>query len=188
MTLFIVILLYQKFGIESKFIERQIDKVLELVDLFKGKVIKIETNNYTYCLRFSIDNYDHLTKSNYYNDMKSKIIIFDMDDYEIFTNPINNIKYSYWLPNEIKEKMDFLDIKVYKPMHEDAKEEKFARVVFKRNNDKMWYEVVPSFTVEEYIKKKNEFIQTIEDWLTKYSDIKLDLKFDEPNQESNLEK
>ena len=72
-TLFIALMLYQRFGIESRFIERQTDKTLELVDIIKGKVLNIETNKFTYYLRFSIDD-KHLKKEEFYRLLIIKVL------------------------------------------------------------------------------------------------------------------
>lgn len=186
LTLLIAILLYQKFGIESRFIEKQTDKVLELVDLLKGKQLSVITNKFTYYLRFSIStpwNY----KPDFYSSMKDKIFLFDITDYDEFIRPILSIKKSYWLPNEIKEKMKFFEIYAFEKGVDDFKNEKYARMnfIFKKERKKdeiEWSNSLPTYTVDQYIKSKNELIKTIEDWLNSHCDIKLDLKMDEENQ------
>ena len=50
MTLFIAIHLYQRFGLESRFIGAQTDKVLEIVDFFKGRYFSANVNEYTLSL------------------------------------------------------------------------------------------------------------------------------------------
>jgi hypothetical protein len=52
-TFIVAILLYDKFGLEHKFIDKQTDKVLELIDLLKGKVITAKTKGFTYFVRTS---------------------------------------------------------------------------------------------------------------------------------------
>ena len=50
-TAFIAIALYDKFGVDQKFVIKQTDKVLELVDLLKGKVIVIKAGRFNYMVR-----------------------------------------------------------------------------------------------------------------------------------------
>ena len=181
-TLFIALILYQRFGIESRFIERQTDKTLELVDILKGKVINVETKKLTYYLRFNSDDKVKL-KEKFFNYLNPKIMIIRYEDYNQFTNPLYEISKSYWLPKEIKEKMEFLIIKGYQKISDDSTDDKYARMNF--GNDKSGDYVLPFFeiTFADYIKKKNELTKSIEDWLSKHSDIKIDLKLEEPNQE-----
>lgn len=181
-TLFIALMLYQKFGIESRFIERQTDKTLELVDIIKGKVIYIGTNRYKHFLRFSIDD-KKLKKNEFYNYMKSKTIIIMSDDYQNFVKPLLEIRKSYWLPNVIKEKMKFLEYYGFECEIENPKDELYARMYFNAEKGEKYVLPFPKMTVEEYINKKNELSKSIEKWLSKHSDIKIDLKLEEPNQQ-----
>ena len=55
-TLIIAVLLYQQFTIDSILVERQTNKVLELIDLLKGQVVYIGVEEYDYLSRFDIDD------------------------------------------------------------------------------------------------------------------------------------
>jgi len=183
-TLVIALILYQRFGIESRFIERQTDKTLELVDIIKGKVINVKTKKYNYFLRFKIDD-KNILKEKFYDYLNPKIIIIKHNDYEIFTRSLYEIRKSYWLPKEIKEKMGFLIIYGHKKLSDDSNSEKYARLNFENDNSGDYVLPMPEMTVADYIKKKNELTKSIENWLSKHSDIKIDLKLEEPNQEFN---
>src|SRR5258708_5433850 len=47
-TLFIAILLYDRFGINAKFKEKQVDKIIELASLLEVTTISVASNQLTY--------------------------------------------------------------------------------------------------------------------------------------------
>ena len=183
-ALYIAIILYQKFGLESRFIERRTDKVLELVNLLKGRNYTIYTKKFNYFLRFGVDNYEKLSKEPFYKYMKDMVIAMNIDDYEIGTKKILNLRNSYWLPSEIREKLEFFHLYAFTDTEVKKKDKEFARLSFNSEGKKSkeWRVTVPTFTVDEYVKKKNELSKEIIKWLSDHCDIKLDLKLDEPNQ------
>ncbi|MFL0354793.1 hypothetical protein [Xanthomarina sp. GH4-25] len=183
-ALYIAIILYQKFGLESRFIERRADKVLELVDLLKGRNLTIHTEKFRYFLRFGIDNYEKLSKEPSYKYMKDMVIAMNYEDYESGTKKILDLRYSYWLPTEIREKLEFFHLYALTDKEVKKKDKDFARLSFNSEvkKTKEWRVTVPTFTVDEYVKKKNELSTEIIKWLSDHCDIKLDLKLNEPNQ------
>jgi hypothetical protein len=188
-AMYIAIVLYQKFGLESKFIERRTDKVLELVDLLKGKTYTISTKKFKYFLRFRVEDYKKLREESFYKYMKNMIVLMDKDDYVIGTKKNLNLRNSYWLPSEIKDKLDFFRLIGTSDIEIKEKDEKYARLSFnsEMEESKKWVVTFPQFTVDDYIKRKNELSIEIIKWLSNHCDIKLDLKLDEPNQvEENL--
>lgn len=183
-ALYIVITLYQKFGLESKFIERRADKVLELVNLLKGKNYTIHTEKLKYFLRFGLDDYEKLNKVPFYKYMKDMVIAIDINDYENGTMEILNLRNSYWLPSEIKDKLEFFHIYGINNKAINKNNKEYAILSFNSGvkESKEWFVMLPQFTVDEYVKKKNELSVEIMRWLSDHCDIKLDLKLNEPNQ------
>tara|TARA_R110002051_G_scaffold219450_2_gene283484 strand:+ start:1222 stop:1935 length:714 start_codon:yes stop_codon:yes gene_type:complete len=181
-ALYIAIVLYQKFGLESKFIEKRADKVLELVDLLKGRTYTIQTKKFKYFMRFEVDDIKSLSKEPYYIYLKDKTILMNTDDYEKGTKQILNIANSYWLPNEIKKKLEFFKTYAFEEIDE---KEKYAKLKFefgKKPDNMEWLVPIHKFTVEEFIINKNKLSLEIQEWLTKHCEIKLDLKLNSPNQ------
>lgn len=199
-TLIIAVLLYQQFTIDSILVERQTNKVLELIDLLKGQVVYIGVEEYDYLSRFDIDD-DALFESKYYLDMAGLTLITRSKDFETFFDKIVNISYSYWMPEEIKAKMEFLKITGFYRVVEKAEIKNYAKLkVSKEAEDDEWLLIMPNLrefktdatqvikleeavlTVNEYIASKNILIKTIVKWLEEKSNIKLDFKMYEPDQ------
>lgn len=119
--------------------------------------------------------------------MKSKTIIIQSSDFENFVKPILKIKNNYWLPNEIKEKMIFLEYYGYniKGKIEDPKKEIYARLYFKFNDQENYVMPFPESTVEEFIINKNLLLLTIEKWLHKHTVVKIDFIHNESSIKIN---
>ncbi len=103
--------------------------------------------------------------------MNPKIIIIEQNDYETFTRSLYEIKKSYWLPKEIKEKMAFLIIYGHQKLSDDSNNEKYARLNFGNDNSGDYVLPMPEMTVADYIKKKNELTKSIENWLSNFYEL-----------------
>lgn len=200
-TLIIAVLLYQQFSIDPILVERQTNKVLELIDLLKGQVVFIGFEEYDYFSRFDIDD-DTLFESKYYLQMAGMTLVTRSKDYESFFSKVVDMSYSYWMPGEIKNKMEFLKItgffKAVKP--EELKQYARLKISSKENADDEWLIITPNLkefktdtdqiikieeavlTVNEYIASKNILIKAIVKWLEEKSNIRLDFKMYEPDQ------
>lgn len=200
-TLLIAILLYQQFSIDSILVERQTNKVLELIDLLKGQIVHIGVEKYEYLSRFDVDD-DSLFESHYYLEMAGMTLITRPKDFETLFGKMVDLSYSYWMPNEIKEKMEFLKITGYfmevKP--EEIKHYAKLKISSKENEDDEWLIITPNLKlfrtdadqiikieeavllVNDYITSKNILIKAIIKWLEEKSNIKLDFKLYEQDQ------
>ncbi len=106
LTLFVALLLYKKLSIDSFLIQRQTDKVLELVDILKGKIVRFETEKFTFFSRFDVDD-EHLFKSKFYNDLAGRALLIRYEEFSRNIDPIIDISYNYLIPEEIREKWIF---------------------------------------------------------------------------------
>jgi hypothetical protein len=181
-TFVVAYLFYDKFGIGKKITEKQTETVIELLEQLRkvwflikleGKdgvtehlIIRGMSKNLTY-FKFDSFNNKYITFhfENYNNGMKSLLSF------------INNI----WIPLEIKEKMNFLDLHVlettsnnnaYKENFvtisinnsvEKEKEKEFGR---KNNEDIKYFQFISSMEI---------LVISIEGWLNKHSNIPIDL-------------
>jgi|GEM_PF-3544435 len=184
-TLFIAIHLYQRFGLESRFISEQTDKVLEIVDILKGQYFMGNTNKYSYFLGTGREKIEMTMKGPFYQSDKNKIVLINNEDFSKTWDRVLEIKRSYWLPNKIKKKIEFLEFVMYQEV-ENPLDEKYIRIYsdIKKNDVKKveWSITYPTITFDEYNKKFYELIKSIEKWLKQHSDIKIDLNMNEPEK------
>lgn len=179
-TMIIAFLLYDRFGMSAKFIEKQTDKVFELADLLKGKVITIHTISSRYLLRPSSQCDKGFVDLPEYERDRNKIILMSRDDYERYFREILAIKSSYWLPKEIGEKMEFLDFSASSPI-ENSTDEMYVRFDFNASKEDEWELMIPKMKFEDFISNYSSLVQEINKWLKKHSKIPIDLKLDEPS-------
>lgn len=180
-TMLIAIFLYDRFGLEAKFIEKQTDKVLELADLLKGKTITVFGEGGSYYIRPSRSQLTTFNSfPNYKVDCK-KIILLSLEDSEKALKEIVDLKRSYWLPKVIREKMEFLEIRVCIKV-DNPSDESFVTFNFNFPVVGNMIKPLPEMTFEDFNRKLRDLVQVIEEWLEKHSEIPIDLKLEEPNQ------
>lgn len=185
-TLFIAFQLYERFGLESRFIGNQTDKVLELVDFFKGKSFKASTNKYSYFCGTNRDKISLIKNGSNYPIDKSKIVLMNYDDYTKTWDQLFEIKRSYWLPEKLKKKIEFMEFIMLDDVP-DAFDEKYIRISAstKRDENVEWLKVIPEITFDEFNSKLDILIKAIEKWLKQHSDIRIDLNLAEPEKYKN---
>lgn len=205
-TLCIALLLYQNFNIDSIVIQKQTEKVLELVDLIKGKITYIKTDKFTYLVKFSPES-SSFYETPQYLSMAGLPIITRIDDYNDYGAKLINLSNSYWLPNEIRRKMDFLKFTALTKKVSIEETSSYAKLKFKHidEEDDEWWLVMPnlndysndfdnpikleetSFLVNDYVTSKDSLSREISEWLKTKTSINFDLNLEMPNQMNEAE-
>lgn len=185
LTLYIAFELYDRFGLESRFIGKKTDKVLELVDFLKGKYIFASTDEIVYNLTPDRNKIKGIKSVPRYINDKSKIIIVDYENYKkTWGKPLYEIKRSYWLPEKIKKKVEFLEFSILGSV-EYPFDEKYIRFFANSAKDKIkdesieWQIILPEISFDEFNNNLDSLIKTIEKWLERRSGIKLDFNLGE---------
>lgn len=179
-TLVIAFYLFDRFGLDTKFIEKKTDKVLDLVNQLKGKSINAHSD-YIYIIRPSRIQLEQIRSLPQYQNDKTKKVLFSIEDYDTATREITDIMRDYWLPEEIKSKMQFLKILGYNKFNDNSFD-KYIRLDFNaKKTEKNWVIVLPEMTLESFTSNLDDLIATIENWLSKHSGIELNLKMEEEN-------
>jgi hypothetical protein len=179
-TLIIAIILYDRFGLESKFVENQTNKVLELANLLKGRTIVVKGEKFDYFIRPSREQLLHLDEIPFYQNDRKKKVLISSNDFSTFEKDLIAIRRSYWLPNDIKESLAFIEIygllKVENPL-----DKQYVQMDFGSKTEKTWMLTLPEMTFEKFNSNLHDLVKSIEDWLDNYSNIKIDLRLEEPN-------
>ncbi|WP_336732721.1 hypothetical protein [Chryseobacterium sp. VD8] len=178
-TMIIAITLYQKYGMDSKLIEKQTDKVFELIDVLKGKSLTIHTEQINFFLRF-INIEGDFKNDPLFNEMYPKKIMINAEDYTSFIKPIQVFMRSYLLPSEIKDKLKFLDLIALGEELEFTSND-YVKMTYECKTSEEFLIIIPIITVEEFIDHKNILIKSIDDWLSKHTNIKLDFELEKSN-------
>lgn len=175
-TLVIAIILYDRFGINSKFKEHQVDKVIELALLLKDTNISVSTNQLNYLIHRSKSSILRRTDFPPYQIDCNKIILFPNNYDELF-KAVNGLRNDYWLPLEIKRKMKFLDI-VGLASVENPFDENYVRLDINGSSDKVWMVSFPKITFEMLNINLHDLLSEIEDWLKQHSNVAIGLQFE----------
>lgn len=174
-TVFVALSLYDRFGLESKFIERKVDKVLELVNLLKGQVYYFKSPKGTFLIRPSIDQIDNLPDVPNYNEFKKLKIAFNGNDYSEMNREILLISRSYWFPPEIRNNLNFLELKA--TYHLDPEE---VYVILKSSNPADSISVLKDITdMDAFVADLRKLVLSISEWLKKNSGLDIDFKLEE---------
>ncbi len=176
-TLIIALMLYDQFGLKNRFVEHQTNKVIELIDLLKGKVIYCKSDRIEYLIRPSQKFLINVNEYLYYQNDSKKIIVISSGDYQDGIEGLLSLKKSYWMPNSIKSKMEFLDIAG--TFDFDDSIENYIKLSFKENSNTDLKIPFNSPTFEYFNKNLLMLIVEIEDWLQTRSGLKIDFKMEE---------
>ena len=177
-TLIIAILLYDRFGSSAKFKEKQADAVIELASVLKRKEFKAITNKMTYNLPAFLPTLKGVQSiANNNGDGKKALLIPELF-FESHLNQLYFDQHNYWLPEEIKDKIKFLDI-LATFESDDYLSNQYARLSLKDSEDAVWGKTVPQLTLEMFIINYITLLSEIESWLRKYSPVLVNLGFND---------
>jgi hypothetical protein len=179
-TLIIALMLYDQFGLKNKFIERQTDKVLELVDSLKGKVFRCKSNGVTYFIKPSQSFITELGYITQYQKDAKKIIVISQNDYETGVGKLLQLGRSYWMPKSIKARMVFLDIPAVLEV-ENSQIKDYIKLEFNADTDADLGIPIDKSTFESFNNNLLKLVVEIESWLQTHSGIKIDFKMEEPH-------
>jgi hypothetical protein len=175
-TLLVAILLFDRFGISSKIKENQVDKVLQLVDTLKATRITIAANQYEYFIHISQSAIIRRKDVPNYKQDKQKTLLFPLNYYELIKE-ISSISKSKWMPQEIKQRMAFLEI-VFISKTENASDEKYLRLDINKRADGNWCESIPKIHFEMFDINLQNLLEELKKWIKSHSNIAIDLELD----------
>lgn len=171
-TLIIALLLYDRFGLNSKLVEKQTEKVLELIDSLR-KVsfsITIQTKQ-TYFIRASRSHLKALKTIDTFKIDSQKRILVSIDSYIESIKEISLIGESYWLPQKIKQKLKFLEIMATIKVSEELD---FVKLKSKLHGDKEdWVATLPELTFGEFVDDLYNLIEEVDTWIKEHTDIEI---------------
>lgn len=178
-TLIIAIKLYDEYGLKNYFINKQVEKVFDLVSLLKGKTFLARAGDYNYMIRHNSEQLDSFNEQiEQYSRDKYKHVLISLKNYKIYADSFLEIKRSHWLPESIRAQMKYIEI--YGTISGDFPLSEFVILSFENVVDSSdLVQIVPSMTLENFVSSTKLLTLAIETWLTTHSPIKLDLRFEE---------
>lgn len=174
-TLIIAFLLFDRFGVNAKFKDKQVDKVLELAILLKETIITATSTKMTYYVHATQSSEEIRNSVPFYKEDAGKTILYP-DNFEDFIKDLYAIRDSYWFPQEIKNKMKVFEIYATIDVN-DALGDKYVRLNFGRGSNGVWVATIPEVTFEMLNINLHTIIIEIETWLKSHSDVLPNFKF-----------
>jgi hypothetical protein len=117
------------------------------------------------------NNLEKLPKE-FYNIDKTKTLLFP-DNFDLLFKPFFKFRQNPWLPNEIKRKLEFLNIYgSYKMIEFDNS--KYVKLNINNGESETWHQTFPKFTFEMFSINLADLLSTISKWLSDHSNIKVD--------------
>lgn len=181
-TVIIAFLLFDKFGVSKKALDRNVELVFKLLEVIKSKTIytEYESDSGTHHSVILIGNNLSESKNNFIGD---KIIIFNYEDINKGLNEINQFANNIWLPSQIKKKVQKISlrsassiedtfphrnkyVKIYFDLYPEARKD--TKVVWFKTNQK-------ETTLNDFRLDLEELLAEIMIWLNKHSKDKLDI-------------
>ena len=180
-TLVLAIILYQRFGLESKFVEKKADTVLALAECLKGKVIIANYEEGHFFIRPEVIQINKFVEDYpmFKKLLKKIVTVKSEDDYYESMKPILRFTIDPWLPEEIKEKLKLLDFSWYLEVNMEDSLDKYAEFDFGTDEKRLPILPGPEITVEQFIMRYSDLVLEINNWLRKHCDIVIDLKLKE---------
>lgn len=171
-TLIVAVILFDRYGFNAKFKEKQLDMVLSLVNELKLLSLTVSNGQLTYLnyVRKCI-NLERLPRNTYDVD-KTKTLLVPDNFYELL-KPLYILFSSPWLPSEIKEKMSFLNILGTNTVN-DFDYSRYMRMNVNNKGVEPWVITAPTFTFGTFSSSLSELLTTTLEWIDHHSNVKVD--------------
>lgn len=179
-TLIVALLLYDRFGGRSKAIDNQLKIVLELIEFLRTNKVNIESfgepEKLTWFIWFSKDMSLFRKVPNFKYD-KNKFVILRVGKDHLIPYEILRIINDFWLPDEIRKKMEFLEFRSGTFMDEhDFDKKNYVFLNFHHENQD-YFLVSESYTFEQLLTNIEDLMNTIKSWIKRNTNIKIDLNY-----------
>lgn len=171
-TLIVAVILFDKYGLNAKFKEKQLETVLSLIYELKLLSLTVSNGELTYMnyIRKCI-NLKRFPKNTYDVD-KTKILLVPDNFYELLT-PLYILYSSPWLPSEIKKEMNFLNIYGTNNI-DDFDNSKYVSLNINNQGKKPWVITTPIYTFDSFSNSLFSLLTTTLQWLDHHSSIEVD--------------
>lgn len=166
----IAILLFDRFGVNAKFKQKQIDEVLEFAQFLKARNIHAKNSKFIYFIHQSQSYIESLNDVEEYEKDRVKTILLS-NDFLNFFETLFIFKTKEWLPKEIKTKLEFINIKATARVEKLEKEIFILMFLDETKNDDIWSRSIPKLTFEMFNINLSNLLKEIDAWLKKHSDI-----------------
>jgi hypothetical protein len=182
-TIIIAFLLFDRFGVSKKTLDKNVETVFELLEVIKSKRIFAEYESDAGIFHSVISISDNLDRFKKNKIMLEKDILFNYEDINYGLSEINQFATNIWLPVQIKDKINKISllsatsvkdnfifknkcVMVYFNLYPEARKEKDVKWFM--TNDK-------ETTFNEFLTNLEDLVTEIKTWLKNHSNYDLEL-------------
>jgi hypothetical protein len=172
-AMIIALLLFDRFGLNKRFINYQTDSLIKLIELLRNSLCTIEGKHMHYIIPLAQDLKQRKELIIKENDQDKKLIFACSDENYHPLEDITQLINDYWMPDVIKRKMKFLElVGTYDKPPFDILPQNILKVNFGgRNSDK--YVANYEINCIEFLENIEDLNKEISDWFSKNSTLKL---------------
>lgn len=170
-TLVIALLLFEKYGLEKKIVNREQEVVFELIDLLSRKILVVHKIRQTSADYFSYN----LFSEGKNNDIhRTGLDLYFCEKSVIGFNVLKEYENNFWLPNLIKDKLQKAND--YTMIFNDEEVDSCIRISLLNQIDSeseaglKYGKYYPQITLEEYLNRWTDLRKTIIFWIEENSD------------------
>lgn len=182
-TIIIAFILFDRFGVSKKTLDKNVETVFKLLEVIKSKIIyaEYESDSGTHHLAISIsDNLGEFKKNKI---MLEKDILFNYEDINNGLYEINQFANDVWLPIQIRKKIKTISLVSASSVKDDfIPKNKCVRIYFhlypeaRKEKEVMWYMTnQKETTFNEFLSNLENLVSEIKTWLNNHSNFKLEL-------------
>ena len=183
-TIIIALLLFDRFGVSKKTLDKNVETVFKLLEVIKSKTICAEyesDSGVEYFAAISIsENLKQLIKN---KEMLGKDILFNYEDINNGLSEIHQFRASVWLPVQIRKKIEkILFLSVSSVNDSFLQKNKCVKIYFhlfpeaRKGKEVRWYKTnQEETTFNEFLSNLEDLVAEIKTWLNKHANSDLEL-------------
>ena len=171
-TLIVAVILFDRFGVNAKFKEKQLDVVLTLINELKILSFTVSNGKLTYLnyIRQCV-NLEQFPSNTFDLDKRKTLLI--PSNFEELIRPIYRLHQSSWLPIEIKEKLNFMYFNALNEVDLNNYS-KYVKLNVDEKGEAPWLITHPTYTFEEFSINLSLLLTTTLSWINQHSTIEVD--------------
>ena len=182
-TIIIAFLLFDRFGVSKKTLDKNVETVFELLEVIKSKIIYAEYEFDTGTYHSAISISDNLGEFKNNKIMLEKDILFNYEDINNGLSEINQFATNIWLPIQIKDKINKISLLSATSVKDNfLSKNKCFRVSFnlypeaRKEKEIIWYMTNDKETTfNEFLTNLEDLVAEIKTWLNNHSNFDLEL-------------
>ena len=182
-TIIIALLLFDRFGVSKKTLDKNVETVFKLLEVIKSKTIYTEYESDSSTHHSAISISDNLEQFKQDKIMLEKDILFNYEDINNGLSEINQFAANIWLPVQIKEKIKKVSLVSASSVNDSfLQKNKCVKISFnlypeaRKEKEVMWYMTnQKETTFNEFLSNLEDLVAEIKIWLNKHSNYDLEL-------------